>query len=352
MTGTRRLCDLSAKEIDDTMRGILVGLGGRGRFWAQITRESDLVNMVGFVEPVDEHRKQTIEQFNLTDDQCFTSLDNALAAVEADFVLDVTPPSAREAVAEKSLSAGLHVLAEKAMGEDWPMARRIAALAASSGKTYMVTQNYRFRPLPRTTRRLLDEGFLGDINTVSMGFYRPWGTGRHYVLIDYALLIEMAVHHFDTLRYVLNSDPVRVWAKTWNAPWGWHKGDVGHNVLFEFDNGLMVIHHALGCSVGKPSSWDGELRIEGAKGSFTWEDEDLRYVRSWPPDEAQDRVLPCDALPASDPHLVLREFVSAIKEGREPECSAQDNLKTLAMVFGAILSDQRGAPVDIAEMMA
>jgi predicted dehydrogenase len=334
------------------MKGILVGVGSRGRHWASVVSHSAQAELVAYVEPSAAMRALATEQLGVPKDKWFLSLDEALGAVEADFVLDVTPPSAREEIAQKALGAGLHVLAEKAMGEDWEMAKRIAALAASSGRTYMVTQNYRFRPLPRTTRRLLDEGFLGEINTVAMGFYRPWGMGRHYVEIDYALLIEMTVHHFDTLRYILNADPVWVWAKTWNAPWGWHKGDVGHNTLFEFEGGIMVIHHALGCSVGKPSSWDGELRIEGANGSLTWEDADLRYVRSHPPDQAKDEVLPCDELQANDSELVLREFVAAVRENREPECSAQDNLKTLAMVFGAILSDQRGQPVQIAEMMA
>jgi len=333
------------------MKGIIVGVGSRGRHWVNVVSKSEVAELVAFVEPSEANRQQAIEQFGLKEAQWFDSLDDALAAVDADFVLDVTPPSAREAIAEKALGAGLHVLAEKAMGEDWQMARRIVELAGQSDRAYMVTQNYRFKPLPRTTRRLLSEGFLGQINTISMGFYMPWGMGRHYVEIDYALLIEMTVHHFDTLRYVLGCEPLRVWAKTWNAPWGWHKGDVGHDVLFEFEGGLKVIHHALGCSVGKRSSWDGDLRIEGEKGSLTWEGADLRYVRSHPPEEAEDRVVPCDDLGASDCELVLREFVSAASEGREPECNARDNLMTLAMVFGAILSDQRGEWVEIAEMM-
>ncbi len=236
------------------------------------------------------------------------------------------------------------------MGESWEMAKRIAAMAKSSGLTYMVAQNYRFGALPRTTRRLLDEGFLGVINTVVVGFHRPWGMGAHYVEIPYALLIEMAVHHFDTLRYVLNRDAIRVWAHTWNAPWGWHKGDVGHTVVFEFQDGIMVTHHALGCSVGKADHWQGEWRIEGEKGSLTWEDGKLVYGRSLPPEQATVQELPLDPLPFVDTKAVLVEFVSAVREKREPECSAQDNLKTLAMVFGAIESAKRKQWVELAEL--
>jgi len=332
------------------MRCVVVGLGGRGQHWVQVCKEMDIVTLVAGVDPVEQRREEVKAKFGLRDEQLFPSLEDALKVVEVDFVLDVTPPSAREKIAEISLSHGLPVLAEKAMGESWEMAKRIAAMAKSSGLTYMVAQNYRFGALPRTTRRLLDEGFLGVINTVVVGFHRPWGMGAHYVEIPYALLIEMAVHHFDTLRYVLNRDAIRVWAHTWNAPWGWHKGDVGHTVVFEFQDGIMVTHHALGCSVGKADHWQGEWRIDGEKGSLTWEEGKLVYGRSLPPEQATVQELPLDPLPFVDTKAVLVEFVSAVKEKREPECSAQDNLKTLAMVFSAIESAKRKQWVELAEL--
>ncbi len=333
------------------MRTVVVGLGGRGQHWLQVCQEmGDKVSVMAGVDPVTERREQVKARFGLKSEQLFPSLEEALKALEVDFVLDVTPPAVRERVAELALGHGLPVLAEKAMGEDWAMARRIAALAQKSGLPYMVAQNYRFNPLPRTTRRLLDEGFLGVINTVSVGFYRPWGMGAHYVEIPYALLIEMAVHHFDTLRYVLNRNAIRVWATTWNAPWGWHKGDVGHAVVFEFEGNLMVTHHALGCSVGKPSPWQGEWRIEGETGSLLWVNDQLVYGRSHPPEKATEQTLPLDSFPYRDTKAVLIEFLSAVKEKREPECSAHDNLHTLAMVFGAVESAKRRQWVELAEL--
>ncbi len=330
------------------MRCILVGLGGRGKHWLQVCQEMDIVTLVAAVDSVAERRDEAKNEFGLKEEQLFPSLEEALKIVEVDFVLDVTPPSARERIAQIALSNGLPVLAEKAMGEDWAMAKRIAEMVKSSGLTYMVAQNYRFGALPRTTRRLLDEGFLGTVNTILVGFHRPWGMGAHYVEMDYGLLVEMAVHHFDTLRYVLNRDAIRVWAHTWNAPWGWHKGDVGHTVVFEFQDNIVVTHHALGCSVGKADQWQGEWRIDGEKGSLTWESGKLVYGRSLPKETVQE--LPLDPLPLVDTKAVLAEFVSAVKEKREPECSSQDNLKTLAMVFGAIESAKRKQWVEIAEL--
>ena len=48
---------------------------------------------------------------------------------------------------------------------------------------------------------------------------------------------------------------------------------------------------------------------------------------------------------------ILAEFIAAIREGREPECSGKDNLKSLAIVFAAIQSAEENRTVEIAEFM-
>jgi len=47
---------------------------------------------------------------------------------------------------------------------------------------------------------------------------------------------------------------------------------------------------------------------------------------------------------------ILTEFTSAIREDREPECSAEDNLNSLAMVFAAIRSAKEGRTVKLSEL--
>ena len=57
--------------------------------------------------------------------------------------------------------------------------------------------------------------------------------------------------------------------------------------------------------------------------------------------------------PAEDPTLlddVLAEFLKAVAEGRDPECSATDNLKTLAMVFASIKSAKERRMVRVDEV--
>jgi len=107
----------------------------------------------------------------------------------------------------------------------------------------------------------------------------------------------------------------------------------------------------LGCSVGKQSPWNGEWRIEGPEGSLTWEEEHLFYTREHPSDRRRREEIPLDELPLTGQDALLAEFVAAVREGREPECSGRDNLKSLALVFAAIQSAKEGRSVELAELL-
>ncbi len=45
---------------------------------------------------------------------------------------------------------------------------------------------------------------------------------------------------------------------------------------------------------------------------------------------------------------IIQEFFTCIQNGTQPETQAADNIKSLAMVFGAIESAERGQKISIA----
>lgn len=335
------------------MKAIIVGLGGRAGSWIGVCGGHEEVEIVGYVEPVEERRKVVAEKHRIPDGQLFVDLADAAGAIEADFIVDVTPPAAHEAVASAAFDAGLHVLGEKPLSDDFDAAKRIVAASKAAGRTHMITQNYRFTLPPRTTRRLLAEGLIGKPEQVGIQFYMPWATrpGTHYVEFPFMLLKDMGIHHFDMMRYVLACDPISVRCMTWNPSWGWHKGDASHVALFEFEGGLRVVHTAFGSSVGRKTAWNGDWQIEGPEGSISWENDKIFHTRSFPADKAAREEIPPDDIPLSGQDAILAEFVAAVKEGREPECSGRDNLNSLAMTTAAVMSAEQGRKVEIAELL-
>jgi predicted dehydrogenase len=323
------------------LRAILVGLGGRGRHWLAACRGYDGVEVAAVVEPDETNRRRAIDDLDVVESLMFEDLAAAATAVEADFVVDVTPPAVHEQVAMAAFQAGLHVLGEKPLCGDYEAARRIVEAGGRSGLRHMITQNYRFNGLPRTTHRLLGEGLIGDCAQLDVSLYVNWADnpGSHYVTEPYMFLTDMGIHHFDMMRYTLGREPLSVRALTWNLPWGWHQGDAAQLILFRFEGDVVVTHRGVGCTVGHvPAGHNGEWRYEGPAGTLTWEGMQLFHTHAHKADPKVREEVPLDDVGPEDRNPVLHEFVSSIQQTREPECSAADNLRSMAMVFGALRS--------------
>jgi predicted dehydrogenase len=335
------------------MRAIIVGLGGRGRGWLNDCRENPDVEVVACVEPGEENQRRAISELGVKKEQLFDDLNAAVKAVKADFVVDITPPAVHERVAMTAFENGLHVLGEKPLSDNYDAAKRVVAAGKKAGVRHMITQNYRFAGLPRTTFRLIKEGLIGPVGQVDVSLYVPWADapGSHYVTQPYMFLTDMGIHHFDMMRYTLDLDPVSAQAITWNLPWGWHKGDGCQLILFRFSNGVIGTHRGVGCTVGHvPAGHNGEWRFEGPKGTLTWEGFDLYYSHSHRTDKKVREKLSLDTDRTGGPKALLAEFLSALKEKRAPECNAEDNLKSMGMVFAALNSAKEKREVKLSEL--
>lgn len=339
-----------SRDKERIMRAILVGLGGRGQAWHRWAQRHEQTQVVACVEPVAENRDAAVREQGVDASTVYDSLERATDAVEADFVLDVTPPAVHRAVAEAAFARGLHVLGEKPISSDWADAKAMLEAGRSAGCVHMITQNYRFGPMPRTLREHVERGTAGRLGQCDIQFYMPWADmpGTHYTTEPYMLINDMMVHHFDMLRYVLGRDPLAVHAHTWNPHWGWHAGDAAQSIVFEFDDGLVATHVAVGCTVGRRTDWNGDWRIEGDRGSIEWNGKELRHVQSYRIDEPVDEPIPLKQVP-DQPQAMLDEFHAAVAESREPECSAADNLKTLAMAMAAMKSAAEKRRVELTE---
>jgi predicted dehydrogenase len=164
-------------------------------------------------------------------------------------------------------------------------------------------------------------------------------------------LLDMGCHHFDAIRYVLGADPLSARVLSWNLPWGWHAGDASHVALFDFPGRVRAIQRATGCSNGKATPWSGDWRIEGPRGSITWEDGRVFVTREHRTENRRREEIPLEAAGGKEGQAaVLDEFLAALRDDREPECSSRDNLGTMAMTFAAVESARSGRAVALSEV--
>ena len=337
------------------MRALLVGAGGMGRAWARNLTACPNASLAGWIDVRAGAAEAAAAELNVTPEFTGTDLTEAIRAMAPDFVVDVTPPEVHHRVTLAALGHGLPVIGEKPMAASMAQAREMVAAADAAGKLYMVSQSRRYNAKLAALRRLIQER-LGTLGILHADFMIGAHFGGFRDQMDHVLLLDMAIHTFDEARYLSAQDPVSVYAEEYNPSWSWYRDAASANALFEMTDGVRFAYRGSWCAEGLPTSWDGDWRAVGSRGSAEWDHDGVpRAEIVTEIGGFFSKVEPVQAEVIDAPQGIagsLAEFLDALKTGATPNGECHDNIKSLAMVFGAIESAKRGERVSIAEVMA
>jgi predicted dehydrogenase len=343
-----------------SLRLIQIGLGGWGLNWVEeVTRDTPGVKPVAWVDN-DPKARTRAARLLLPKERVFGSLDVALTEVDVDAALVVVPLATHAAVTRQAIDAGLHVLVEKPFTETLEEARALEELARDRQRVLMVNQNYRWFPAPRLARELLHDGAIGDLIACYLDFHFYFGAGYRYFFLEEPLLADMAIHHFDCLRFVLDDEPLEVSCQSWAEPGTPFAGPAAAVATMRFGRGTVVSYRGSWLTRGPATPYGGHWRLDGTRGTieFTFrgafeEREKLDRLILHRPGERPETV-PLRKLPGKDRKGALAAFARWIRDGKPPEdaSTASDNLKSLALMFAAIRSArQRGAIIRVDELL-
>jgi len=334
-----------------TFRIVIAGCGGMANKWTDYACKRDDCEIVGLVDVVSDNAKAKAEKFSLS---CpvYTDLGAALAEAKPNLVFDVSIPEAHCGIVAAALQAGCNVLGEKPMAASMDEARRMTALAYEKGLTYAVMQNRRYLPTIRAFRKLLDDGTIGDVGCVSADFFIGAHFGGFRDVMDSPLILDMAIHTFDQARFISGADPVSVYCHEFNPPGSWYKGNASAICIYEMSNGSVFNYRGSWCSDGCNTSWESFWRVNGSNGSAIWDGSNMPYADVVNSDTGFMRDMKrVDTESAWDGRAghdgCLDEMFAALIEGRAPETVCSDNIKSMAMVFGALESAASGRKVSI-----
>jgi predicted dehydrogenase len=338
------------------IRLIQVGIGRWGRSWAKLVgRHPELVDLVACVDMQPEMLELLQSDVDVATDRCFPTLPPALEATEADAVLVTASLDGHVPVVLAALEAGKHVLVEKPFAPLLADARRAVEMAVAQQRVLMVSQNYRFYPAAQAAAALVREEVLGPVGGVSLQFRKyannePPGTHWHYDL-KHPLLMDMSIHHFDLMRFVLGQEPETIHCHAWNPSWSHFKDPAEAFATITFDGGAVVDYRGSWVSTAPPTLWSGAWQIECAGGVIQWTSRndnslagDALTVR---PRGKRPRRVTLPEVEHWDRAGSLAEFAAAIREGTQPTASGRDNLGSLALMFAAIESAESRRPVEI-----
>ncbi len=316
-------------------------------------RES--VKLVGLVDLDPAVARALASEFGLDDAMVGTDLSEILEITGAELLFDVVVPAARRDVVATGLAHGCHVLSEKPMAASLDEARELRKLAGNAGRLHAIVQNRRFIAGVRRIRRMIAQGSLGRLTGLHCDFFLGPHFGGFREQMDNVLLLDMAIHTFDAARFMSGKDPVAVYCHEYNPPGSWYRHGAAANAIFEFSDEVVFTYRGSWCAQGANTSWESAWRITGTKGTLLWDGAERFEANIVAGEEGFFRPLQPIAVPepenAADTHghaSVIESFISAIRAGILPETDGSDNIKSLAMVFGAIDSARDRKRITIA----
>ncbi len=236
----------------------------------------DETEVISIVEPDDSLRKAFEKDFGLKGyDSWAKMLDKESLDLAAVFLPHVDCPEAAAACAEK----GIHLIVEKPIAADLDGAKRIVAAVEKSGVKLSAPYTWRYHPVSREMKRLIDAGTLGHVvgceGRCAAGRVQRYIDGNAGWMLQKAKsgggpMYNLGVHWIDLYRWLLDDEVETVQAHNAkvNAEF-----DIEDNsfALLTFRCGTVV---ALDISYTVPDSYpygrDLSLGLRGTRGVLSW----------------------------------------------------------------------------------
>jgi predicted dehydrogenase len=336
-----------------TVRILQVGAGIRGRHWAQFVKDHPDVTCAGLVEPESGNLEQAKRIIGDSGLQTFADLAPALAAVKPDAVLIVSPSARHAPQTLEALEAGVPVMVEKPFATSVAEALTVLAKAKAVGKPVIVAENYRYWPAERTVRQLIADGRIGRVDNAVLIDRRnmaPESEGPWLAKLDYPQLQEIAIHHFDSLRYFFDRQPTSIAVKVWNPPGSGYSHGASTDAQIELGDVQVQYRGTM-----RSRRFGFSLQIEGSEGMI-WTNRKYVFLRTgggrfYKP--VKNVAVPKGdeaSYPKGGTTSLLNSLRDAVVSGTPAETRGEDNIWTLAMVEAGKLADREARRVAIAEV--
>ncbi|WP_076004722.1 Gfo/Idh/MocA family protein [Dehalogenimonas formicexedens] len=182
----------------------IIGLGTMGQHHVRVYSELGC-DIVGLVDTDEARGKEFAQKYG---SRWFSDYHDILDKAEA--VSIAVPTSLHSLVAIDCLNKGIHCLVEKPIASTVDEARSMIEAAQKHAAKLMIGHIERFNPAVLKLKSLLDEGILGKLMIVSTRRVGPFAPR----IRDVGIIIDSATHDIDVIRFLMNRDPVHVYAKS------------------------------------------------------------------------------------------------------------------------------------------
>ena len=347
----------------------IVGCGLIGKRRAQIVHQSSNDEVIILADVDQTWADKLAEEVG---GQATTDWEEVVFREDLDVVVVATPNKYLMPVTVIALENGKHVLCEKPPGRNFTETEQMVDAARKSGHVLKIGFNHRHHPAIWKAHEVCHQGEIGPImygraiygHGGRPGYEKEWRADAD--LSGGGELLDQGVHIIDLLRWFMgNFQEVAGFVDTYHwdlgffSPQTMHYASLDKNNPQLEDNAFAQLRTANGQIAQLHTSWtqwknrfsfevfghDGYVRIEGLGGSYGMETLTIgkRRPESGPPVE---EVIEFPG-PDLSWQLEWEEFISGIREGRQPLASGEESLATMRTIAAIYESAHTGKIVHL-----
>jgi len=321
----------------------IVGCGGIGPYHAEALKEVDSAVLTAVADCIPERAQKVGEKFGVA---WHDSYEDLLARDDVDAVAVCTFSGLHAEHGMMAARAGKHVLSEKPLDVMVEKVDELIATCKECGVTLGGIFQNRFSRNGMRAKRIIDEGYLGEIVFAGasclwyrLQSYYDSGEWRGTWALDGGVLSNQGIHSLDRLLWLTGMQPEVVSAYCPTLQRDMEAEDLGV-ALLKFPNAAGG--SIQGTTLANPGLAT-EVLVCGTKGCLKLEDNEMAMLQTETPlsDELADATGGGgSASGSSDPaaigiggHVVnIKEFVSAVTEGREPTVNGAEGRKAVQLL--------------------
>lgn len=190
-----------------TLNVAVIGVGLMGRNHARVYSEIPGVSLVGVADANLTAAETVVQQFG---GKAYTDDIQMLDEQQIDAISIAVPTDEHYNVAMKVIERKIPLLIEKPLAHSLDEARQIIAAAGQAGIPLTVGHIERYNPAVIELKQRLQAGDLGRIFQIDARRQSPFPAR----VKDVGVVIDLAVHDLDIMRYITGSEIARVFAET------------------------------------------------------------------------------------------------------------------------------------------
>jgi predicted dehydrogenase len=190
-----------------TLRVGVIGVGSMGRNHARIYADLPETELVGVADADLDAATEIAGKYGA---QPYHDFEKLLDDGQLDAVTVAVPTVEHLAVAIKVIESGINLLIEKPIAFNVEEGERIIEAANRAGVKLMIGHIERFNPAVLSLKQQLADGVLGRVFQIDARRQGPFPAR----IADVGVVIDLAVHDLDVMRYITGEEIVRVYAET------------------------------------------------------------------------------------------------------------------------------------------